>query len=151
MLPVVVLGNRRHHVRTVAIVVAALAFAATLIPAQAAGPEDQCRDSGTHTQCESFDISDAHQGVSPVNGLPYWDRYYVWISPGSCGSAGAILTEPCNGYPGEGNGVPLPTGGAAGAGVFSVLYQETNGANGLQRARLFYGGQQVLPDRTVLV
>jgi hypothetical protein len=88
----------------------------------------------------------------PAPGVPaqfdrYFDTYYVFIAGTGCTSP---TSHSCTGGPpASGSGVPLPTGGAFGAGVFGVIWQETNNCGGLQRATL--GGCGMGADRMILV
>lgn len=87
-------------------------------------------------------------GVPSVPDTPYWGTYYLWLGPGHCA---APTSNECLGTPSAPNsGVPLPVGQPVGVGTFGMLYQESNGLPGLQRAQTFSGGIKA-PDRMILV
>jgi hypothetical protein len=132
--------------RALAVVAAALFLLAALPPAQA-GPVDECKGARTPTAfCHEFEVE--HRGLPAINTLPYFDTYYLFVASAACTSA-PFSTE-CSSSPAPGSGVPLPTGdGTVGVNRMPILYQETNGAPGLQRARVF-SGIQYEADKTVL-
>ena len=138
--------------RKVAVTVAVLSLLALVPPTQAA--EDQCQLAPAEgIACLALPVQ---KPVSPPGapGVPpeanaYFGTYYLWVGPGDC--TGSVIAGGCRGVPASpGSGVPLPTGGAVGAGVFGVLYEESNNAAGLQRQQFAEGGLR-LPDHMVLV
>ena len=129
--------------------VAVVAILATLVaasPLALGAPPDDCVSRGTSQVCQTVDLTNAHNGAPVLNTLAYFDVFYVWVGPGSCSNPVASV---CNGAPSGSDGITLPDGSGTVPvpGVFSVLYQETNGAAGLQRLQV----QTLRPDRTVLV
>lgn len=115
--------------KTVAALVA-LAGILAVLPTTVGGPADECRSDPPNVVCESFEVS--HQGLPMINTLPYFDTYYLWVGLGDCSLPPSTL---CRGTPAApGSGVPTPAGNV-GAGVFGLLYQETNSAPGLQRSQ----------------
>ena len=123
--------------RTVAVAFALLSVLALLPPSVNAANE--CVPPSANTAATAFCVPIPL--AKPAGGLPetpYWDTYYLWIGPGPCSAAPAGPI--CRGTPAaEGSGVPLPTEGAIGAGVFGVLWKETNSVTGLQRQPVFSG------------
>lgn len=134
--------------RTVAILLALLSALAVVPPA--ANAANECSAPTATNATQSFCVS--HTVTKPAGQVPdepYWDTYYVWLGPGPC--VGATFSSACRGTPvTDGSGVPLPTSGAVGAGVFGILWQETNGLDGLQRAPTSDNGPHAA-DKMVLV
>lgn len=116
--------------KTVAALVALVGIVA-LMPSVLGAPADECRMSPPDIVCRKVDVD--HQGLPVVNTLPYFDTYYLWLGAASCDSA---VSNDCRGTPANGAGVTTPAG-PVGVGTFGMVYQETNGAPGLQR---FSGG-----------
>lgn len=92
----------------------------------------------------------AAKPASQVPNTPYWGTYYLWVGPAACASA--PLGPACRGLPASpGSGVPHPTGGTpVGLGTFGILWQESNGLEGLQREARSFGGLKPA-DHMVLV
>lgn len=131
--------------KSVALLVALVGILAVM-PTTLGGPADECRRDPPAVVCQSFEVS--HQGLPVLSSQPYFDTYYLWTAPGKCASPTA---PDCRGTPAApGSGVPTPAGNV-GAGAFGLLYQETNGAAGLQRGFLIFGGQPYQADKMVLV
>lgn len=125
--------------KTVAALVALVGIVAVM-PLALGGPANECQMTPPGIICRELVVS--HQNLPVVNTVPYFDTYYLWIGAVSCESP---TTNDCRGTPSAGAGVTTPAG-PVGVGLFGILYQETNGAPGLQR---FSGSTPA--DRMVLV
>lgn len=124
--------------RIVATTLAALILAG-MGPAVATNDCD--REPTDGAVCHEFDVG------APVPA-PYADHYYIWLGWDAC--TPNPLTYDCMGRPAAGgSGVPTPIGPVT-AGMFGVLYQESNGCGGLQRFKQACGAL-VEPDRMILV
>jgi len=133
--------------RTVAVVIAALTLVALYPPVASA---NDCANAGSGSLCVEIPASrpNSPPGVPSLPPTPYWGKYYLWIGAGHC-TTGDLAD--CRGHPATGPvGVDLPDqaggGTAPGLGVIGMLYEETNGMNGLQRFFTSRPG-----DRMVLV
>lgn len=137
--------------RKVAVALALLSVLAVFPPAAA---EDECRiEAATGRVCVAIpaDRPSTPPGLpgAPPQTDPYYGTYYVWMNAQKCSQS--AIGNACRGVPvGPGSGVPTPAGNV-GAGVFSVVYEESNGVPGLQRQVFIFGGGVRPPDRTVLV
>lgn len=101
--------------------------AETIIP-------DDCRTNATAAiVCQKI------EPPQPGAPAPTVKTHYLWIGPGACTSAS--LSQ-CAGTPG---------GSGSTAGVFGVLYEESNTAPGLQRFDINTGTKIYRPDRMVLI
>lgn len=136
--------------RTVAVTLAILSALALVPPTFAS---DECApDVGGAVYCEEIPVDEPTTppglpGV-PAAVRPFFGTYYLWVGPGECTSP---LSNVCRGVPvAPGSGIPTPAGNVA-VGVFSVLYEESNGLTGLQRSPIIVGSTLRPPDRTVLV
>lgn len=125
--------------RIVAISIALLGVFALIPPSASAA--DECVAPSPPTIAQSFCVALTVNKPAGAPETPYWDKYYVWFGPGPCGDA---PTGPvCRGTPtAPGSGVPLPTSGSVGPGLFGVLWQETNTVDGLQRQSIYFSGQK---------
>lgn len=134
--------------RTVAVALALLSVLALVPPSVTAANEcvAPSANNATSAFCVTILVAKPNGGLPET---PYWDTYYLWIGPGPCTTA--PVSASCRGVPAaDGSGVPLPTSGAVGAGVFGVLWKETNVLTGLQRQPVFDGGVKPA-DAMVLV
>lgn len=136
--------------RKVAVLVALACALALLPPARAA---NECTvDVAEGVVCLEIPVENpgtppGTPGVPPAAGT-YFGTYYLWIGAGDCSQS--PISNACRGVPvAPGSGVPTPAG-AVGAGVFGILYEESNGVDGLQRSKFFFGGLRPA-DHTVLV
>ncbi|HET6406011.1 MAG TPA: hypothetical protein VFH78_15330 [Candidatus Thermoplasmatota archaeon] len=132
--------------RSVAVTIALLSLVAVFPPASSS---DECAAPGTLSFCQKLDVMRPNPppGVPNLPNTPYYGTYYLWVGAGHC--IGTNLND-CRSYPPGGPiGVKLPAeagGGTVGFGVFGMLFEESNGAPGLQR---FVTSRP--PDRMVLV
>ena len=124
--------------RTVTLLGIVLATLLTaFLPAQAAGVHDECVTSAPG----GIACQEIHAPVTLGSPVPD-PTYYVWFGPGKCIDG----LQGCRGDPGgeRDEDVPLPI-------VFSVLYKESNGLQGLQRSPIHVGDRLFPADETVLV
>lgn len=126
--------------RTVAVILALL----TVVPMLPVAAADDCANAGAGSFCTHFTVDrpGSPPGVPTVPASPNYGKYYLWISGTRCTSP---LSADCQGTSNPPVGVHVPEYGYAGVGLVAVLYQETNGAAGLQRFLLSRA-----PDRSVL-
>ena len=137
--------------RTVAVAtLLALSFVLVTFPVTSA--TNECTTSTSTGQfCQAVPVAKPVP-PPPAPGLPpqtdvYFDLYYLFVKPMACTSP---TSHDCRGIPpAGGSGVPVPTGGAIGANVFAILFQETNNCGGLQRKAV--GGCSSAGDRMILV
>lgn len=133
--------------RIVAVALAVLSLVALYPPVVSA---DDCANPGSGSFCRQIDATrpNSPPGVPTAPPTPYWGKYYLWLGAGRCAS---MDLNDCRGHPATGPvGVDLPDqvggGTAPGVGLLGILYEETNGMNGLQRFFTSRPG-----DRMVLV
>lgn len=140
--------------RPVAVTLAVLMFLVTFPPTSVAADECAPGNAGALSWCVPIE---AYRPTSPPNvpSLPpsqLWGKYYLWIGPGHCTSpfSGDCRSVPAGEPRGVPTGAPPPAPSYVGAGLFGVLFQESNGLAGLQRTLSAAGGARP-PDRMVLV
>ena len=119
--------------RIVATVAALLTLVAVFPPVATA---DDCAAPGAMSYCYPLGAQrpTLPPGFPAVPDTTYWGQYYLWVGAGRCAT---FDLNDCRGTPATPPvGVKLPPqvgGGTLGFGLFGVLYEETNGMEGLQR------------------
>ena len=130
--------------RNVAVALAVMTLIAALPTVLSA---DECATPGSGSACVPIDASrpNSPPGFPQLPQTAYWGKYYLWIGAGHCIT---LNLNDCRGFPAaSGSGIPLPDGGTAPIpGIFGILYEETNGAPGLQR---FFTSRSA--DRMILI
>lgn len=118
--------------RILAVLVALAGIA--LVPPAAAGNE--CvTNAAALVFCQQIDVNNPDPRV-PRNDA--FDTYFLWVGPGKC----MTVSGDCFG---------TPAGPGSTAGLFGVLYQDTNPLLGLQRSGINVGERFIAADKMVLV
>lgn len=119
--------------RNVAIALAALTLIAALPTVLSA---DECAAAGSGSLCIPIAATrpTSPPGVPQIPNEPFFGTYYLWLGAGHCTT---FDLNDCRSVGANRFGFALPNevggGRTPGVGIFGLLYQETNGAPGLQR------------------
>lgn len=119
--------------RNVAIALAALTLIAALPTVFSA---DECAAPGSGSFCIPIAATrpTSPPGVPQIPNEPFFGTYYLWLGAGHCTS---INLNDCRSFHADSHGFALPNeaggGRTPGFDLFGLLYQESNGAPGLQR------------------